>query len=70
MDTHDWTIPPEIDAQYEGRWIAWDTETQQVICDGESLEEVMSGSDEIFDAGHLIWYHHILPHDAIIVGGL
>ena len=34
------------------------------------MDEVMQASDEAFATGHLIYYHHVLPRDAILVGGL
>jgi Family of unknown function (DUF5678) len=66
MDYH---IPPEIDAQYEGEWIAWDTATNQVIGHGITLEEVMDQTRSVDHRSQLIWYHHILPRDVEILGG-
>ena len=63
-------IPPEIEEQYEGRWIAWDTVTQEVAGEGETLDEAIAASNDAWDAGHELYFHHILPRDAVIVGGL
>lgn len=63
-------IPVEVERQYEGRWIAWDTVDEQVVADGETVEEVVTAAAEVAAQGHLIWYRHILPRDAVIVGGL
>ena len=63
-------IPREVAAQYEGRWIAWDTVTNQVVGDGETLEEAIAAATGSRKAVHLIWYHHVLPRDTVIVGGL
>lgn len=63
-------IPSEVEAKYEGRWIAWDTVTNEVIGDGATMEEVVVAAQEAREAGHLIWYHHVLPRDTVIVGGL
>lgn len=64
-------IPSEIEDQYEGRWIAWDTETNQVLADGETMKEVMDRVGDVWErTGHLIWYHNCLRKDEIILGGL
>ena len=66
-------IPPEIEEQYEGRWIAWDTVTQEVAGDGETLDAAIAAiaaSNDAWDAGHELYFHHILPRDVVIVGGL
>ena len=66
----DMMIPADIESQYEGRWIAWDTLTRQVVGDGDTVEQAIEASREARDDGHLIWYHHILSRDSVIVGGL
>jgi len=63
-------IPNEVESQYEGRWIAWDTECNKIVGHGDTVEEAIAASREASDAGHLIWYHHVLPRDSVIVGGL
>lgn len=63
-------IPPEIEDLYEGQWMAWDTVTHEVVGHGATMDEAMQASDEAFATGHLIYYHHVLPRDAILVGGL
>ena len=63
-------IPPEIEERYEGEWIAWDCEAQQVIAHDLELGKLMPATDEAYKAGRPIYFHHILPHDANIVGGL
>ena len=63
-------IPPELEELYEGQWIAWDTVTHQLVGHGATMAEVMQASDEAFSTGHLIYYHNVLPRDAILVGGL
>lgn len=63
-------VPSEVEARYEGRWIAWDTVTQEVAGDGETLDEAIAASNDAWDAGHELYFHHILSHDAVIVGGL
>ena len=62
-------IPPEIEELYEGEWIAWDCETRQVIAHDVDPNKLVAPTDKAFDAGHLIYFRHILPPDAIIVGG-
>ena len=63
-------IPAEIEDLYEGQWIAWDTVTHELVGHGATMDEAMQASDEAFATGHLIYYHHVLPRDAILVGGL
>lgn len=63
-------IPPEIEALYEGQWMAWDTVTHDLVGHGATMDEAMKASEEAFQTGHLIYYHHVLPRDAILVGGL
>lgn len=63
-------IPAEIESQYEGEWIAWDTTLCEIAGHGDSLEDAIELSSEARDAGHLVWFHHVLPKDALIVGGL
>ncbi len=63
-------IPPEIEDLYEGQWMAWDTVTHKLVGHGATMDEAMQASEEAFATGHLIYYHHVLPRDAILVGGL
>jgi predicted RNase H-like HicB family nuclease len=63
-------IPADIERLYEGQWIAWDTVTREVVGHGATLDEAMSNSDAAFRAGHELYYHHVVPGDAVIVGGL
>ena len=57
MNDQDFTIPPDIEARYQGRWIAWDTDTQQVLADGETMEDVVAAAAPERRQQHLIWYH-------------
>jgi hypothetical protein len=66
----DQDIPAEVEAQYEGQWIAWDTDTRQVVGHGTDLDAVVEAARDAHEAGHLIWYRHVLPRDTILVGGL
>ena len=70
MDDQDFTIPRDIEARYEGRWIAWDTDTQQVLADGETMEDVVVAAAPQREQQHLIWYHHVLAPGTVLVGGL
>ena len=63
-------IPAEIEELYEGEWIAWDCTSRQVIAHDVDLDSLMPATDEAYKAGRLIYFHHIRPHDAVIVGGL
>ena len=66
----DLKIPRDVELRHEGRWIAWDTDQRRVLAEGDSMDEVLDATDDARDAGHLIWYHHILARDEVIVGGL
>ena len=70
MNDQDFTIPPDIEARYQGRWIAWDTDTQQVLADGETMEVVVAAAAPERHQRHLIWYHHVLAPGTVLVGGL
>ncbi len=64
------SIPREIESQYEGRWIAWDTVLAKVVGQGESIREASEAARTHADqTGNLIWYHHVLPRNSLIVGG-
>ena len=63
-------IPAEIEDLYEGQWMAWDTVTHELVGHGATMDEAMQASEKAFATGHLIYYHHVLPRDAILVGGL
>lgn len=63
-------IPPEIEQQYEGRWIAWDIEAHIVLADGKTMDAVVDATTADRAAGKVIWYHNVLPRDAIMVGGI
>ncbi len=62
-------IPLEIENQYEGEWIAWDTIARLVVGHGADLDQVVQQAQPAQDQGHTIYFHHILPPDAILVGG-
>ena len=62
-------IPLDVERQYEGEWIAWDCETRQVIAHDKDPNKLVAPTDDAFDAGHLIYFRHVLSPDAIIVGG-
>ena len=62
-------IPPEIDDLYEGEWIAWDTITREVVAHHVELKQVVQQARPAQAEGHTIYFHHILPPDAILVGG-
>lgn len=62
-------IPPEIENQYEGEWIAWDTIAREVVGHHVDLNQVVHQARPTQDKGHTIYFHHILPPDVILVGG-
>lgn len=63
-------IPLEIEELYEGEWIAWDCAAHQVIAHDVELAKLMPATDDAYKAGRPIYFHHILPQGAILVGGL
>jgi endo-beta-N-acetylglucosaminidase D len=65
------TIPHDVEQKYEGQWVAWDTESNIVAAAGDSMKQVIERAKEHADrTGHLIWYHHVLRKDALVVGGI
>lgn len=65
------TLPPEIERLYAGRWIAWDTVDQKVVGEGDTMDEVVTEvMSTLGESDHLVWYHHVVSEDAVIVGGL
>ena len=62
-------IPPEIDDLYEGEWIAWDTITREVVAHHVELKQVVQQARPTQAKGHTIYFHHIVPPDAVLVGG-
>ena len=62
--------PRDVELSHKGRWIAWDAEERVVLAEGDSMDEVLDVTDDAREAGQLIWYHHILHHDEVIVGGI
>ena len=70
INDQDFTIPRDIEARYEGRWIAWDTDTQQVLADGETMSDVVAAATPQREQQHLIWYHHVPAPGTVLVGGL
>lgn len=63
------SIPRDVELQYEGQWIAWDTVDNQVIGHGPTLKDAMTAATGAETPGHLIWYHHVVPRNLEIVGG-
>lgn len=62
-------IPPEIYGLYEGEWIAWDTITREVVAHHVELKQVVQLARPTQAKGPTIYFHHILPPDAVLVGG-
>ena len=70
MNTTELEIPREIEERYEGQWIAWDTESKVVLASGDTMEDLVSATRDAVNAGRLIWYHHLIRPDAVLVGGM
>ena len=66
---HSEEIPLEIEARFEGEWIAWDCETQEVLAHDVDPNKLIAPTNEAHRAGHLIYFHHVLRSDAVLVGG-
>jgi len=65
------TIPPAVEQRYDGKWIAWDTETNLVVASGDSMKEVIERArDHVDQTGHLMWYHNVVKNDAVVVGSI
>lgn len=70
MNAVELEVPREVEEQYEGQWIAWDTESKVVLASGESMEDLVSATREAVGAGRLIWFHHLIRPDTVLVGGM
>ena len=68
--TSDPLIPAEIEDLYEGKWIAWDVESEEVLASGETMEDLVPATRDAVSSGRLIWYRHLLHPDTVLVGGL
>jgi hypothetical protein len=65
------TIPPKNEAKYGGRWIAWDTDANQLVAAGHSMQLVIDlAKEHVNRTRHLIWYHHVIEKNAVFVGGI
>jgi hypothetical protein len=56
-------IPPEIEAQYAGRWVAWDLDTSQFLGAGATLREVDALARPALEAGHVVHTQYLWPGD-------
>jgi hypothetical protein len=56
-------LPPDIEARYAGRWIAWDLDTNQLLGDGARMRDVDELSRAALKAGHVIHTTYIWPLD-------
>ncbi len=63
-------IPTAIEEQYVGEWIAWDCRSKEVIAHHSDLDKLMPATDAAYAAGRPIYFHHILPPEMLIVGGM
>jgi hypothetical protein len=61
-------VPREIEDRYVGKWIAWDTVTDEVVAADEDLDKVVTQAKPIHDTGHELYFHHIVPPDVVLIG--
>ena len=62
-------IPVKVLEQFEGKWIIWDENEQQVIGSGDTLDEAENQAAPLAD-GHLLRVHHVLPRGEEVAGML
>jgi hypothetical protein len=62
-------IPVQILEQYEGKWIVWDQDAQQIVGSGATLDEAEDQAARS-PTDHLLRVHHVLPRDSEIAGML
>jgi hypothetical protein len=60
-------VPPEIEAQFEGEWIALDTDSCVVLAHAPDLGDIVADTRELVAKGKLIYFHHILKAETILV---
>lgn len=70
MNTDEFQIPREVEERYEGQWIAWDTESNTVLASGDTMEDLVATTRDAVNAGRLVWYHHVVRSDVVLVGGM
>ena len=63
-------IPVEIEERYEGQWIVWDMDAQQLAGVGPELDDLQTEVRKVQDAGHEVYVHFVLPRGTVLVGGL
>lgn len=63
-------VPPDIEAQFEGEWIAWDTDSCVVLAHAPDLGDIVADTRELVANGKLIYFHHILKPGTVLVGGM
>lgn len=63
-------VPPEIEAQFEGEWIAWDTDRCVVLAHAPHMRDIVAETRELVANGKLIYFHHILKPGTVLVGGI
>gem|GEM_PF-5557561 len=61
-------IPADIEAQFDGEWIAWDCDSREVIAHDVELARLMPATDDAYRAGRSIYFHHILASNVTIIG--
>ena len=62
-------IPREVEALFPGEWLAWDTQTQELLGHAEKLKQVVQLAKVAQAQGHAVYFHHVLRPGTILVGG-
>ncbi len=60
-------IPPDVEAQFPGEWLAWDAQTQELIGHAEKLKQVIQLAKAAQGQGHAVYFHHVIRPGTILV---
>jgi hypothetical protein len=61
-------LPVEIREQHQGEWIAWDTQTGELLGAAQTYDQ-LADMIEPKCSDRVIGYERVIPDDVVIVGG-
>jgi hypothetical protein len=68
METSQHSEPDVVDAQYGGKWVAWDNENLHIVASGATAEEAQQNALATGVSDPILEF--IPPSDAVFAGGL
>lgn len=64
-------LPQKIRLKYEGKWVAWDTDTGEFLGAAKTFDQLASKVEpEAKTKRRVVGYERVIPRDAVIIGGL